>query len=64
MIALSCFSYLDKLQVFIQHIQLKLTFQSAVQGGKWPSNPRMSVEKSVFRYIFCVLNCHVFGADD
>ena len=24
----------------------------------------MFTEKAVFRYIFCVLNCHVFGADD
>ena len=24
----------------------------------------VSAEKDVFHYIFCVLNCHVFGADD
>ena len=26
-------------------------------------NPPMSAKEAVFRYIFCVLNCHVSGAD-
>ena len=56
--------YLAKLQVFIKHIQIILTFQVRYKVRKWPSNPPMFTEKAAFCYIFCVLNCHVFGADD
>ena len=34
-----------------------------VENGLQSSNPPMLADKAVLRYIFCVLNCHVFGAD-
>ena len=54
----------------LQYYGYLSTYSNNINFPKYGTREEMAFKpthvsrKAVFRYIFCVLNCHVFGADD